>query len=53
MSGYRRTPAGFRIPRRRSKARKELVGIERSVTFKTPLVDFRRTKYYRVVKRKR
>jgi hypothetical protein len=34
------------------KQGKNFVGIERSVTFKTPLVDFRRTKYYRVVKRK-
>ena len=53
MGEFRITTSGSRAPRRRNRLRKELVGVEKSVTIKTPIAEFRRTKYYKIVKNKR
>ena len=53
MGEFRITTSRFRALRRRNRLRKELIDVEKSVTIKTPIAEFRRTKYYKIVKNKR
>ena len=49
---FRITTSGSRALRRRNRLREELVGVEKCVTIKAPIAEFRRTKYYKIVKNK-